>query len=331
MENLIVRYYRGNYTREDLEKVKELFGREESDAQLSGIMQMQWGLTDNVEIGDKERFDSVLRQIHQSIDLEEKKESAFRRFMIGFSKAAAVMIIPICVALFVWMQHKQSGNRLEAQNTVVAPRGEIKQLMLPDGTKVWLNSGSKLSYSASFNSKIRKVSLSGEAYFEVTKNPEHPFVVRGNELSVRVLGTKFDVRSYREDARVDVTLMEGSVRLTDSQQNQSDLCLLKPNQQAMFNKKYGSLLIRTVDARNANEWTKGNLMFDDEELEQIARCLEREYGVSIAFQDDEIKHLRFFGKFKKKQPIDQILNIVVSRQNFHYTRKEKTIVFINNQ
>ncbi|MTK54623.1 FecR domain-containing protein [Paludibacter sp.] len=331
MENLIVKYYRGNYTREDLEKMKELFGREGFDAQLSDIMKMQWNLTDDDAIGDKERFDSVLKNIHSSIDIAEKKESAMRRFVIGFSKIAAILIIPI-VAIFFFLQHNQSKSKLEAQNIISAPRGSVKQAVLPDGTKVWLNSGSSLAYKgSSFNDKIRKVTLTGEAYFEVTKNPSRPFVVRGNEVSVKVLGTKFDVRSYREDAKVNVTLMEGSVRLTDSQEVPSDLCTLKPDQQASLNKQSGKLVVKQVDASNANEWMRGNLLFDDEELDQIAHCIEREYNVTVKFKDEAIKHLRFYGKFKKTQPLDDILNIVVSKQNFHYTRKGNTIVFLSNQ
>ncbi|MDP4201230.1 MAG: DUF4974 domain-containing protein [Bacteroidota bacterium] len=331
MENLIVKYYRGNYTRKDLEKVKELFEREESDAQLSDIMKMQWNLTDDDAIGDKERFDSVLENIHSSIDIAERKESAMRRFFIGFSKIAAILIIPI-VAVFFFLQHNQSKSKLEAQNIISAPRGSVKQSILPDGTKVWLNSGSSLAYKgSSFNNKIRKVTLTGEAYFEVTKNPSRPFVVRGNEVSVKVLGTKFDVRSYREDTKVNVTLMEGSVRLTDSQEVPSDLCTLKPDQQASLNKQSGKLVVKQVDASKANEWMRGNLLFDDEELDQIAHCIEREYNVTVKFKDDAIKHLRFYGKFRKTQPLDDILNIVVSKQNFHYTKKGNTIVFLSNQ
>lgn len=326
-----MKYCRGNYTREDLEQMKELIERDEHATQLSDIMQMQWSLTDNVDVGDKKRFDRVLQQVHRSIDLEERRASAFRKLLVGFSKIAAIMVIPICIALFVWIQHNQSKSNLEAQNTVEALRGEVKQIVLPDGTKVWLNSGSKLIYRTDFNKNIRKVSLEGEAYLEVTKNKQCPFVVQGRELSVKVLGTKFNVRSYKEDARVDVTLMEGSVRLTDSNEHPTDLCLLKPNQQAMLQKQSGKVLIRKVDAQCANEWIRGTLLFDDEDLDQIAHSLERQYNVSISFQSETIRHLKFYGKFKKAQSLDEILKIIVSRQNFHYSRRGDKIFFASNQ
>jgi ferric-dicitrate binding protein FerR (iron transport regulator) len=332
MDKLIVKYYRGDYTGEDLVKLKELFGREENDAHLADIMQMQWNLCDNSAIGDKERFDAVLAQIHHSIEMSSLKRSTMRQFLIGFSKVAAILIVPLFVALFFLLQHNLSKNRLEAQNTIAAPRGTIKQLTLPDGTEVWLNAGSNLSYNKdAFNDKIRKVNLTGEAYFEVTKNPHKPFIVHANEISVKVLGTKFDVKSYNEDSKVNVTLMEGSVRLTDSQETPSNLCLLKPNQQATLNKQSRKLAIRSVDAQNANEWIRGKFIFENEELDQIAHCLEREYNVTIQIRDNGIKQLRFYGIFKRTQSLDEILNIVVSRQDFHYTKKGNVIVFSNNQ
>ena len=331
MENLILKYYRGNYSRKDLEQVKELFVSEGTDAQLTDIMKVQWNLAEDTAMGDKERFDCVLEQIHLSIGSDIRRTLAMRQFFIGFAKIAAILMIPLLGAFLFLLHQQHSKGKMLSQNVISAPRGAVKEVALPDGTKVWLNSGSSVSYSESFNKKIREVNLAGEAYFEVTKNPKKPFVVHASEVAVRVLGTKFDVKSYREDPSVNVTLMEGSVRLTDAQPEPAALCMLRPNQQAVFSKKNNRLLVRTVDARNANEWTKGNLMFDDEELDQISRCLEREYGVKICFQDNEIRHLRFFGKFKKTQTIDQILSIVVSRQNFHYTRKGDTVVFSNNQ
>lgn len=330
MENLIVKYCRKNYTKEDLEKVKEIFGKEEIDSRVTDLMQMQWYLTEDAATGSPDHFDAVLGQIHQSIGTVKAPAPVMRRFFIGFSRVAAILIIPLCIALFFWLQHKNVRGELEAQTLVTAPRGTIKQVALPDGTQVWLNSGSSLSYNKSFNDKMRKVILMGEAYFEVTKNPERPFVVHGNELSVKVLGTKFDVRSYSEDSKVNVTLMEGSVRLEDSQSDAS-VGLLQPDQVVTLNKQSGKVAVKKVDARNANEWMRGTLLFDDEEMDQIAHSLEREYNVLIRFQDNNIKRLRFYGRFKKTQSLDEILNIVVSRQGFHYQRRGDTIVFISNQ
>ncbi|MDP4184140.1 MAG: hypothetical protein Q8862_03140, partial [Bacteroidota bacterium] len=140
MHNLILKYCKGNYTNEELVKATKLFKSEENDIAIAEVMQLQWNLCDNSEIGDKAEFDRILNQVHSIINLDAAQPSATKRFFIGLSRIAAILVIPLILSVFLLLQHNRSKNRLEAENTIAAPKGAIKQLRLSDGTLVWLNS-----------------------------------------------------------------------------------------------------------------------------------------------------------------------------------------------
>ena len=336
MNNLILKFCKGNYSKEEFQRVKAFFQDKESVDSLEDHLQSHWDGCDDSLIGDEAEFNRILNHVLHAVNVESKqplqtrKPFVVKRFLIGFSRVAAVLLIPLLISLFLLLRHDQQGPALFADNVVKVSRGVVSHLHLPDGTQVWLNSGSRLTYGNTFNKENRNVTLEGEAYFEVTKNPKKPFVVHGKEVAVKVLGTKFDVKSYSEDAAVVVTLLEGSVHLSDVKNQSSTPLLLKPNERATFMKENNKLSVNKVNAKNACEWIRGNLIFDDEELGQIVRCLEREYNITIKVQDREINQLRFYGKFRNTQPIEEILNIMTANQKFHYNQKENVITLSKN-
>lgn len=331
MDKLIQRYCKGDYSKEDLIRIKKFLESNEVDEEFIKTLKLQWDLCDGSEIGDKERFAGILQEIRKALAEGGATRTApvKKKFSIGFiSKVAAVLLIPVLVAVFVLQQKRNDHLSAQDLHTISTSRGSLKTVVLPDGSKVWLNAESSLSYAESdFNDKQRLVHLKGQGYFEVTKNPLKPFVVQGKSLLVKVLGTKFNFSTYDEDPKVSVTLLEGSVALAPSNKQSQLLCRLVPDQKAVFDKSQGKLVVEEVNASNAKEWTSGALVFEDEELIQIARELERHFDIKVQFENESIKHLKFFGRFKTGQSLDAVLGIMVSEQRFDYERKGNLIVF----
>ena len=212
--------------------------------------------------------------------------------------------------------------------TAEAPLGSRTKLYLPDGTLVWLNAGSKMSYFQDFGLVSRDVVLVGEAYFEVTKNKKIPFNVKSKELNVQVLGTKFNFCNYTEDKEVIVTLLEGKVSF-ENQIKKSPIRYLYPSEKVVLDKKSGSAVISSIKSVSTSEWTNGYLFFDEELLLDITKQLERNYNVKIDIVNDSMKSYRFYGVFiQREQTIQEILDILASTGKIHYTIKNKRQIMI---
>lgn len=256
----------------------------------------------------------------QEMEVTSQKTFVLPRFIRW---TAAVIVAFVLGGLSIYIYNANSlSNHLY---TVTVPLGSKSKIELPDHTTVWLNAGSTLQYAQNFAQSGRNVSLEGEAYFEVTKNPRMPFTVNGKDVAVKVLGTKFNVRSYNEDPTVDITLVEGSISLTNHLAANDSACLLKPNEKATLNKQSHQVTIEKVEACNWSEWTRGKLVFDAERFGQIIRRLEREYNVDIKVKDSELLNRKFYGDFRKAQSIQEIFDIMTASNQFHYTFKESVI------
>ncbi|MDR3329193.1 MAG: FecR domain-containing protein [Prevotellaceae bacterium] len=212
-----------------------------------------------------------------------------------------------------------------AEVVVEAPLGSRTKLQLPDGSTVWLNAGSALRYPQRFGQGSRRVTLSGEGYFEVAHNAKLPFVVQAAELRVAVLGTKFNLRSYADDAEAAVSLIEGRVEVS-SALSEADKVVLLPNRQALLHKESGRLRVADIQARHTSEWTKGYLFFDEELLPDIAKAIERSYNVHIRLAHDSLSTMRFYGSFVRgEQTIEQVMDLLVSTNKVAYRIEGKNI------
>ena len=179
---------------------------------------------------------------------------------------------------------------------------------LPDGTSVTLNHYSSLSYPERFKSDNREVELSGEAYFEVAKDKDKPFIVKTKEQSIEALGTKFNVSAYPTDSLLTTTLLEGSVLLTT--QNLLHPMVLKPNEQFVYNKRTRSALLQQVDANRFVSWTTGYYYFPEQSLEAILYRLSHVYGVQFTVKSEALKRRTFTGTFYRGQSIKDIMEII---------------------
>lgn len=212
-----------------------------------------------------------------------------------------------------------------ADISVEAPLGSRTKLYLPDGTLVWLNAGSRMTYSQGFGVDNRKVELEGEGYFEVQRNEKLPFFVKTKDLQLQVLGTKFNFRDYPEDHEVVVSLLEGKVELNNLLKKEKE-AFLAPDERAILNKANGLMTVETVTASNASQWTDGYLFFDEELLPDIVKELERSYNVNIHIANDSLNKFRFYGNFvRREQSIQEVLDALASTEKIQYKIEERNI------
>lgn len=223
-----------------------------------------------------------------------------------YKYAAAILFIPLIITA-INLFHESNTPKEWIEEYV--PYGSTKQVMLSDNSKIWLNSGSKLIYPAKFNNTIRQVYVVGEAYAEIEKDKSRPFVMSAGEVSVEVLGTKFNVKSYSEDEQIAVSLMEGSIRLNSRFKGKSKSQILKPGEIVKFNKKSGKLDKGKFIVTNRNVWYRGKgLYFIDESLEQIVKELERNFDVKIVIENEKLRSERYYSIFVNNETLEEILS-----------------------
>lgn len=214
------------------------------------------------------------------------------------------------------------ANDTLAYNTINVPYGKRFDLKLSDGTNIHLNSGTSLKYPVRFiKSENRQVFLNGEAYFDVTKDAKHPFVVSSNDMNIKVLGTKFNVTSYKEDAKTYTVLVEGSIAASTNTVDNEEV-VLKPGNRAYFENKH--IKIEPVDIRKYIAWVSGELMFRDDSFGVIANKLERKYNIVIINNYQELNDIVITATFKYEN-IDQVLKTFQTYKAFNYTINNRVI------
>jgi ferric-dicitrate binding protein FerR (iron transport regulator) len=213
---------------------------------------------------------------------------------------------------------EDSALQNDGYNTATTPRGGQFQLILSDGTKVWLNAASSIKYPVVFKGNERKVELTGEAYFEVAHNKKKPFKVISNGQTVEVLGTHFNINAYNNENAVRTTLLEGSVRVSTGDKNK----VIKPGEQAQL--KNGDFQIAAVDVNEVIAWKNGLFQFKDANIIDIMKQLSRWYDVDIKYEGS-IPDRKFSGSISRNVNASQLLDIL-SFEKIHFRIEGKTII-----
>ncbi|HBL78417.1 MAG: hypothetical protein A2W90_07680 [Bacteroidetes bacterium GWF2_42_66] len=250
------------------------------------------------------------------------------KFITLVSRVAAVLSIPLFLSTLYFYQKSQQFDETHLAlaktiNTFEAPAGAKTQVVLPDGSLVWLNSGSRISFPAVFNSKSRDVELKGEAFFEVVKNEKVPMVVSTPNLNVKVYGTKFNLKAFEEDKIVETALLEGKISVFSGKGKQE--YFLEPGQAASFSIQNQKLQISKVDDMSVyTGWRDGKLIFNDESFAGILQKLERWYNVDIQLTDPELGNYSLYATFFDEN-IEQVLEIFSNSIpiSVEYPKREK--------
>lgn len=230
------------------------------------------------------------------------------KLYLNITKYAAIVILAFGLGTFFHINGKPVPGTPPVYTEVFVPLGQMSEITLSDGTHVWLNSGTNLRYASNFGEDIRKVELTGEAFFKVRKG-EIPFQVQIKNNEIEVLGTTFSAEAYPDENFSRITLVEGSVQLNDCKGR--FLKQISPNQQVTLpDDTHKKIKTAEVNTTFYQSWINGEIKFDDEKLVDVARRMERWYNVEIRFTSDEARNVRFTGTVLKNKPIDQSMKAI---------------------
>jgi len=231
-------------------------------------------------------------------------------------------VLPV-LTLYVYIQFFES-DRFDylsdsSKYEVVAPPNSRTQFELSDGTVVWLNQGSKLTYPHHFVGSTRSVQLDGEAYFEVATNKEIPFVVQAGNLAVKAVGTSFNVKSFREDLKFETSLESGKVIiLNGSKDDAKEVCEMIPGEHFVFDENTNKYSLHEEDLTAYVSWKEGKLVFRENPLDEVVERLSRWYNVKIQLEDPGLEYLTFTATFVD-EPLEQVLEMMESIAPISYT------------
>ncbi len=240
-------------------------------------------------------------------------------------RVAAMLILPLLTAAAVYMY--MTANQVSEPLIVSVDKGQKASIILPDGSKAWLNSLSKLTYKSDYNTEKRILELDGEAYFEVAHNPDKPFIVQSKDFSVEALGTAFGVKAYSEDIVISSILMRGKVMVTTP----GGTSILKPNERIVFDRK--SLQANKSKVTNAVDftgWIHNELRFENESLVEIAKSIQRIYNVEIIFSTERLKNLRYTGTVQNNS-LESLLNIITLTSPISFQIDNQNVTLYENK
>lgn len=285
--NLLAAYFSGEALTSEKEEVERWRTESPEHEELFQHLRKQWESvkidTSSYVIPDKS---AVWDKIQQTIRTSVRQVPLYTRALlirVASAAAAVALLIGFSLAYFVSnSSNKDLGDVLT--NVVLAPSGQKSQLVLPDGTEVWLNSGSKLTYDSRYAFSDRVVRLEGEAYFDVKQNKEIPFIVRTDKVDVQVHGTAFNVNAYADETNIAVTLQRGKVSLISPAEGKL-LTYLTPNQSAIVSRNSGKFQVIDCDAQAESCWRLNLLKFEGSPADEVWRKLGRWYGVRIRLEN----------------------------------------------
>lgn len=308
---LLYNFFKGNATLEEGMKIKAWVEASEEN--------------ERTFYKERELFNTLL--LHNP--LPEKKSSVFKLSIFKKIKSDGlkIAVVVILTLAFSYLYQGYKNRRADViMSTISVPEGQRTHLTLPDGTTVWLNARTTMQYPSSFNKKKRVVILQGEAYFDVKRNEDKPFVVQTSVCDVEVLGTKFNVNAYPELKKFEATLMHGSVKVIPKA-NPSQVVILKPEHKLSL--ENGKLNVTRVENFDPYRWKEGLICFTDESFLNIMKDFEKYYGVKIVMENEKVGESHFTGKFRLSDGIDYALRILQGNLKFQYEKdNEKQIIHI---
>ncbi len=308
-ENLIARFLNGNISAKEKQQLFNWIDSSSENQHTFLESKDTWDATQQVNMNTES----------QLLEFYRNKSNSGRNFPLWqkIAAIAAVLFIGLCLGILV---PDKNQKEIFATNTLSVPLGSKSEVILPDGSKVQLNSGSTLIYPENFTENNRNVVLNGEAYFKVESNKEKPFTVKTNDFTVTVTGTEFNVSNYTEDNFISTTLVCGIVDLKFN--NQSSSARLKPGEKLYYNRNKKKAVIVQADIEMETAWKSGEFIFKEIAFVDLVKKLERWYNVKLITDDNRFVEYKYTGKFKNQETIWQVLDALELTSPITYERIE---------
>jgi len=307
----------------DEEEARQFIENKNSDVpeseeleQLQRIWKISGRINKYRSIDTEKAAFKVRNKIHSN-----KKEKKIN-IIFYLERAAAILFLPLLITSMVYYYiNKPAIEQQFTYNEIDNAFGTVSKLTLPDGTKVWLNSGSHFKYPLFFSNKVRKVYLTGEAYFEVAENKKKPFVVVTPDIDVMATGTIFDVMAYNNDDNIQATLINGKISLakeTNPSSVPTPIISVEPGQIATLNKEKKKITITKTDVAKIISWKDGKLIFENDPMDVVIKKLDRWYNTNIVLVDDELKTYSYTATFEG-ETLTQVLELLKHSAPIEYT------------
>lgn len=326
---LLESFMRGETSSQEEQLLANWLHSPEAKEELLDYYQETWNNSGNdlaaeVQRRMYERIKSQMHTIPQLNQQKTKKRFPLRRVLQYAAVVLLVIMAGVGGHLYTTVQVKDTEHN-NSKYLVQTDKGQRANITLPDGTVVWLNSYTQLQYNADYGTTKRIVTLTGEAYFEVAKNKDKPFIVKTEGVDVEALGTTFNIKAYQEDPRVVATLFSGAVRIASNENN----VILSPDENATYDRNSGRLVINQLENSSyAKMWRDNELVFNGETLDEIAVLLNRMYNVQIIFKSERIKKYCFSGVICNNS-LDNVIELISLTSPITYETRGDTIVLGN--
>ncbi|MDR1585685.1 MAG: FecR domain-containing protein [Prevotellaceae bacterium] len=332
LDYLFARYFERSITPEELTELKALVNKFDNEG-LDEYLRSIWMNNEYLPFHPTEKQKMrMIGRIEQAIS--EGKVIVipmYRRFTRIFSRVAAIFILALLGGTCLYLYHNNQNLSLYRNSEIALSvgNGQEASFTLPDGTQVRLNSGSALRYANNFGENNRYVDFSGEAFFDVKKDEDRPFVVNTKHINIEVLGTTFNMYAYDSDELVEMTLLTGSVKAS-SKKNPECQLLVKPNEKVICDISTGKLSVEQTNTQYETAWINGEIVFKSERLNSVLLKLERKYGVHIRYEGNAaLLDDRFSGRIGKDNNIGDVMKILTNHYPLKYKYKNDTFILSN--
>ena len=316
IQQLIELFGHNNYSADTHKKVQQWLADEEHVDEKSEALRELWKQAGEQKVPDG--MQQSIQRMRQNLGMQSI--TSRRNYQLLIWRAAAILLLAVSSVSIYLMLEKERPEKDLVECYI--PTAEIRELTLPDGTYVMLNSKSILLYPEKFTGETRSVYLIGEANFKVKPDKKHPFIVKANDYQVTALGTEFNVNAYPDEKVVATTLVEGKVRVGYGSKNFD----LDPGMQFVYDREDKTANVRTVDMELYTSWKDGYYYFKQESLERIMDVLAKWYNLNVFFQNPELKNMEFGGRLKRYEDISYLLEKMEETQDVQFIIHGNTII-----
>jgi len=297
-------------SQEELKELKKWLSEGKNEQEINALFLKEW------EKEDEKDTEVKFSEIQNRLKIIQKEKKNFSINLDGkifrsFQMVAAILILPLILFLAYTLVHPLDSEPTYFQTAT--ERGQKSNLILPDGTRVWLNSDSQLRYPDNFGRKNRNVELTGEAYFEVSKNKHKPFVVNAGQAEIKVLGTVFNLKSYPDDDEIETTLIEGRIEIKVKSQKEKGIQRkyeMKPGESLIYYTKEDKVKIHEFKKDEIVGWKNNQLIFRDDNFDKLVKKIERWYDVKIIYDQEQLKNQRLTVELYKGERLNRLLEII---------------------